>query len=241
VLLGTDYLRADTLVDADGDGASNGDEVEQHTDPRSSDASSHLGNAYRYRKVEDEGLVTEPLVLQPRRIKGVSVLLAGADTTAGLGTLRYTAGPPARLSWQDAIDDAPGAEVVVSEPGEYQLLSSSTISGEIDRSLTVRAEPLLYPPGFVQELLLVEMSERYCRSFEVSNIRLVETSSPTGEGGQNDVFIYFAEAAKGRLTLPGLFRVAHIPVIYHPDTGREPSDLVVEIRDDEFFSIGLDN
>ncbi|MCP4197287.1 MAG: hypothetical protein GY762_09065, partial [Proteobacteria bacterium] len=81
-------------------------------------------------------------------------------------------------------------------------------------------------------------SERHCLSYEVRNIRLVETDARDTEGGENDVYIYFAQAPAGRLTLPGLFRVAHIPVEYHPDTGRDPSDLLVEVNDEEFASIG---
>ena len=94
------------------------------------------------------------------------------------------------------------------------------------------------PPDPQEEALLAQLAERHCLSFTVRNIRLAETLKPRPEGGLNDVFIYFAEAPKGRLTLPGLFRVAHIPVTYHDGSGRTPSDVVLELRDEEFSSIG---
>ncbi len=234
---GTDYLHYDTLTDSDGDGTPNGDESINHTDPRSSDAASHLGSAYRY-EVTDQGLVKEQSISNPRRIAGVTILTAGDDTTAGLGIMRYTAGPPASLSWQDPQDTDPGPIVNISEGGEIELPSSSVAVGELERWITVEVDTLLLPPTPAEERLLVQFAERQCISFTVRNIRLMETEAMDTEGGENDVFIYFAQAPAGRLTLPGLFRVAHIPVEYHSDTGRDPSDLLVEVNDDEFAAIG---
>jgi hypothetical protein len=238
VVSGTDYLRVDTLSDSDGDGATNGDEAKTHTDPRSSDASSHLASAYRY-EVEDEGFVTEPAVAAPHKILGVTVLSAGSDTTGGLGTLGYSPGSLPTLRWKDPQDGAFGPEVDVSEPGKYQLPSSSVEEAMLERWISVEVDPALLPPSLTEEILLVEISERHCLSFTVRNIKLVETGATEGLGGVNDVFVYFAEAPLDRLTLPGLFRVAHIPVTYHPDTGREPDDLLVEVKDEEFVAVGF--
>jgi hypothetical protein len=188
--------------------------------------------------VTDEGLVKEQSISAPRRVDGVTILDAGDDTTAGLGTLRYTAGPPATLSWQDPQDADPGPIVDISEGGEFELPSSGATSGELARWISVEVDPLLLPPTPAEERLLVQFAERQCISYTVRNIRLVETAARDTEGGENDVFIYFAQAPAGRLTLPGLFRVAHVPVEYHPDTGRDPSDLLVEVNDEEFASIG---
>lgn len=236
--IGTDYLRADTLEDSDWDGAVNGDEALHHTDPRSSDVSSQLGAGYRY-EVTDEGLVRTPLVHAPSQIEGVTILAAGSDTAAGLGVLTYSPGTPPRLSWQDAQDEAPGPPQEVLEAGQLRLDSSSVTSAGLERWILVDALPARFPPNGVQELLLVEVSERQCLSYTVRNIRLVETASASGEGGQNDIFIYFAESPAGRLTLPGLFRVAHVPVRFHPETGREPDAPIVEVNDGEFVTIGL--
>jgi hypothetical protein len=224
IVLGTDYLRPDTLTDSDGDGAVNGDEALQHTDPRSSDMALHLGNAYRY-DVSDEGIVAEPAITDPRRIQGVTILNASDTTTAGLGKMRYTVSP-ARLSWQDAdIESREGDRVNVSQGGEHTLRSGE----DRERWITVDVDPSMLPPSGQEESLLVQMAERHCLSFTVRNIRLAETQKPHPTGGLNDVFIYFAEAPKGRLTLPGLFRVAHIPVTYHEGEGRTPSDVVLEL------------
>ncbi len=236
VTLGTDYIRADTLNDSDGDGALNGDEAREHTDPRSSDAAAHLGSAYRY-EITDEGLVVEPSITTPRRITGVTVMAMGEETTGGLGTLNYTPGPPAKLSWKDPQDAAPGPMITIGNAGQYEILSSSAESGDLERWITVEVDPILLSPTMAQENLLVELSERQCLSFTVRNIRLVETEGAPGSAGLNDVFIYFAQAPKGRLTLPGLFRVAHIPVTYHPNTGRVPNDPLIEVKDEEFAAI----
>lgn len=237
VVFGTDYLHPDALADSDWDGVSNGDEALGHTDPRSSDATSHLGSAYRY-DVTDEGIVSEPSVSDPHQVTGVTVLGAGEDTAGGLGALRYSPGNPPTLAWKDPQDGAHGGAVQIPSAGTYVLESISAESQALDRWLEVEVDPALLPPNGVEELLLVEQSERHCLTFTVRNIRLVETASTGGDGGRNDVFVYFAQSPAGQLTLPGLFRVAHIPVVYHPETGRDPSDPLVLIEDEDFVAIG---
>jgi hypothetical protein len=237
VVFGTDYLHSDALDDDDWDGVPNGDEARNHTDPRSSDATSHLGSAYRY-EVTDEGIVAEPSVSTPRQITGVTVLTAGSDSSGGIGSLKYSSGNPPTLAWKDPQDGDFGSPVQIPESGQYVLESSSVGSQDLERWIEVDVDPALLPPDGVEELLLVEQSERHCLSFTVRNIRLAETASATGDGGRNDVFVYFAESPAGLLTLPGLFRVAHIPVVYHPETGRDPSDPLVQLEDDDFVAIG---
>jgi hypothetical protein len=41
------------------------------------------------------------------------------------------------------------------------------------------------------------------------------------------------------MMLPGLFRVAHIPVIYDAKLGRIPSEPLVEIEDEDFMTVGF--
>jgi hypothetical protein len=194
---------------------------------------SHLASAYRY-AVEDEGMVVQPLVLPPRRLTGVTVTAAGPDSTGGLGSLRYDPGPPVTLSWRDPVDEEPGPEVIIEGADNYTLMSRSADRQNLARWITVTVDPLLLPPSLVDELLRVELSERNCVTFTVRNIRLLETAS----GGQNDVFLYFAQAPQGRLTLPGLFRVAHVPVVYHQNRGRQPPDVLVPVADEEFVPVG---
>jgi hypothetical protein len=237
LIYGTDYLHDDSLDDADSDGSTNGEELLNHTDPRSSDANSHLSDAYRY-EVTDEGFVSEPTIFGPNDITGVTVLTAGVETVGGLGTLRYILGDPDKLSWQDAGDDAPGPAVDIDGRGQYKLESSSVGNQGLERWLQVDVEPSLFPPVAVDESLLVELSERHCISFTVRNVRLVETESDTDDGGMNNVFVYFAEAPKDRLTVPGLFRAVHIPIEYHVATGRDPAESILEVTDGEFTSIG---
>lgn len=234
---GTDYLRDDALDDADSDGSTNGDELLNHTDPRSSDANSHLSEAYRY-EVTDEGFVTEPTVYNPNDVTGVSILEAGVDTVGGLGTLRYIPGDPNRLSWQDAADDSPGPVQDITGAGEYMLPSSSVSNQGYERWLQVQVDPGLFPPVETTERILVDQAERHCIEFTVRNIKLMETTDESGPGGMNDVYLYFAEAPEGRLESPGLFRAVHIPVEYHKATGRKPSEPLVEVKDGEFTAIG---
>jgi hypothetical protein len=125
------------------------------------------------------------------------------------------------------------------EPGTYTLDSSSVATEGAERWLKVDVEPSLFPPTSVDERLLVQLSERHCVSFTVRNIRLMETVEDGGRGGVNNVFLYFAEAPKDRLTVPGLFRAVHVPVEYHQASGRDPAEPIVEVTDGEFTSIGF--
>jgi len=177
-------------------------------------------------------------VSSPTAVGGVTVLEAGLDTTGGLGTLRYLPGTPPTLSWQDPQDTAPGPEQPLSAAAVYTLPSSSVASAGLQRWVALQVDPALLPPNAVEETLLVRLSERHCLAYTVRNIGLTETGGTAESGGRNDLFIYFAEAPADRLTQPGLFRVAHIPVIYHPSSGRQPSAPLLEVLDGEFATIG---
>lgn len=235
VTLGTDYLRADGLEDNDFDGSPNGDETLAHTDPRSGDANSHLADAYRY-ELDDEGFVVEPSVSDPRYLSTISVLDAGLETSGGLGTLRYQSGDIPSLSWQDPSDDQPGPTTPILQKGILTLDAFSAATG-LDRWIQVSVDPLLLPPNPGEESLLVELSERQCLNYTVRNIKLLETQG-SGGSGLNSIFVYFAEAPLGQLTRPGLFRVAHVPVVYHEATGRVPSAPLITVNDEEFAPIG---
>ena len=231
--LGTDYVRADGLDDSDWDGAPNGEEILNHTDPRSGDVGSHLADAYRYELV-DEGVVVEPSVSDPRYILGVQAVDAGLDSAGGLGTLRLTTvgrNTP-QLSWQDAQDELPGDPVNIPSKGTYLLTSSSP---DLERWIIIDADPVQFPPVDAEESLLVELSERQCLQWTVRNIKLLDLKG--GERGLNDVFVYFAQAPAGQLSRPGLFRVAHVPVTYREGKGRTPSAPLVKVRDEEFAPI----
>ncbi|MEO1272807.1 MAG: hypothetical protein AAFX99_32365 [Myxococcota bacterium] len=58
VIQATNYLERDAESDSDGDGVTNGDELRQHSDPRSTDVREHLSFGYRYELI-DEGFVRE--------------------------------------------------------------------------------------------------------------------------------------------------------------------------------------
>jgi len=241
VAMGIDYLRDDAISDSDWDGVSNSDEAKVHTDPRANDAAAHLGEGYRY-NIVDDGIEEDLSIKNPVKIQGVSVLFGGDDSTPGLGELIYTTSP-AMLRWRDPGDDKLGPEVKISDVGRYQIPSSSFIETDEalkkERWLTVDITPGLLPPTKVSEYLLIQKSERHCLSFTFRNIRVMETDSSTGETGLNNIFIYFAEAPTDHIELPGLFRVAHIPVRYHKKTGRIPDVALIEIDDSDFMTVGF--
>jgi len=220
----TNHLAPDLLVDADWDGANNGLELQQHTDPTTSDATSHLSDAYRY-EIEDEGFSPEATISQPRFTGGVTVTGGGDDLAGGLGTLRFT--PPATLSWQAPGDELAGPEVDVGGGGDFRLDGQA---GR-ERFVSVDVTPGALPPNAVEEPLQVDLVERNCLSWTVRNVRLVP--------GDNDVVVSFAEAPSAEITRPGLFRLASIPVTYLPEERRRiPSTPVVEVAPEEFTSIG---
>ena len=220
----TNHLAQDLLDDIDWDGTNNGTELQQHTDPTTSDAGSHLSDAYRY-EVVDEGFVATPSITDPRHVSGVAVTGGGGDLIGGLGTLRYE--PPGTLSWQPPSDEVAGSDVDVREGGAFRLPAQSSS----DRWLAIDVQPVALPAVGVEEPLQVEQIERNCLSWTVRNVRLVP--------GDNDVFVTFAQAPAGRLTRPGLFRLAHVPVLYLPDERRRvPSDPVVTVASEEFAQIG---
>ena len=263
---GTDYLYYDYQTDADWDGVTNGDETRFHTDPRANDAASHLGNAYRYEET-DLGIQSEYVVAEPGRVLGVEILETGDDTNGGVATLRFTPNPPT-LAWQDPQDGQIGPPVNVAEGGEFTLYAQSyvrpgdVVEGEgaqtidsdvytvrtgdselssngVARWVRVYVTPSFLPTQRMDDYLLVQSAERHCIEFTVRNIQLVETAGLDGNNGLNNVFIYFSQAPAGDLMLPGLYRMAHIPVVYTVEGGKNPKGAVIEIGDEDFMTVGL--
>ncbi|MGF1465125.1 MAG: hypothetical protein ACFCGT_03240 [Sandaracinaceae bacterium] len=239
----TDYLNADAETDADGDGVSNGDELRQRSDPRSTDLGSHLANGLRS-EILDEGVVSELAVLNPIELRATT-LDASEGTTAGVGALRWDA-RNRTLSWQDGSDPMPGPVVPIDpEPGEMVdpaglLLPSSSWAesqGETGRFLRVQIDETDFPlpDSDVVEAIRVVVRERECLTYTVRNIRLMETLplDDGSEAGLNRVLLYFLEAVPERLDATGPFRVAEIPVLYTPPT-RTPAAAVLTVFEDEF-------
>lgn len=239
LVLGIDYLHSDGEGDDDGDGISNSDEVANHSDPRSTDAGSHLAFGYRY-TVQDEGFVTEPFASELKFVTGVEVIGISQGTTAGLGLLRYS-GSFQTLSWQDAQDSDPGPQVDVSEGGEFEVWSSSyaPIQGEEGKKITVRVTPVDLPPSQEVEEVRILFRERQCINYTVRNIHLMATEALDGsdERGWNQIILYLAQAPDADLEIPGPFRLASIPIRYEPPNIREPSGAILSVLDEEFIRI----
>jgi hypothetical protein len=236
VIFGTDYLGADAEADDDGDGISNGDEVRQHSDPRSTDLADQLAFAYRY-EVDDEGQVIELRPDALKRTPGVEIVRPSEGTTAGVGVVIYTASTQT-LQWRDAADAQIGPPVAIGEGGELWLPSSSfaPIQGEEGRRLQVRVDPAALSPTDVAETVRIVLRARQCLRYTVRNIRMMPTIAVEGADapGTNAVVLALAEAPEDRLAVPGPFRLALLPIRFVPPSFRVPSAATLEVLDEEF-------
>jgi len=237
-----DYLHPDAEGDADGDGIANGVELQQHTDPRSSDVASSLAHGYRY-TIDDEGLVEERYV--PKlQLDGVEVIAVSGGTTPGLGLLEWfpTLGASGQMRWRDPAELAIGPLVSVGQGGEIVLPAASfaPIQGDEGRFIRVVIEPEALPDHEVHEGVRVGLRVRHCVQWKVRNVRLLATAprddDPRGVSGENEVLVYLAQSPEGRLTVPGPVRVGSIPFIYTPPSRREPAGAEVLVFDEELVT-----
>lgn len=250
---GTDHLYNDYLEDGDLDGVNNGEEALKHTDPRTNDVANHLAGGYRY-DVTDEGVQDEFVIAVPERILGVEVLESGNGTTGGVATLRFRPNPPS-LAWKDPQDNSIGPFVSVQEGGEFLLFSSndtlsavpganSTADGTSvleseQRWIRIYVTSAFLPTSNRDDYLLVQTAQQHCLSFTVRNIQLMETNSAVASVGRNNIYIYFSQAPSGNMMAPGLFRIAHIPITYTIENGKNPSGAILELGNEDFMTVGL--
>lgn len=233
---GTDYLNSDVELDYDGDGITNGDELLERSDSRSTDVRANLQHGYRY-DVEDLGQIRTLSAERPRQVTGVNILEVSPKTTAGVGTLAYD--PDAStLRWRDADDPDLGPPVTIDGHGDYELASSRSASlpEEQKRTISVRVEPTFLPAEQTSESIRVIFRDRHCMDYTIRNITLVDTLELDDgtRAGTNNILLYFGTAIPGRIDHPGPFRVAQIPVIYRPPSVRIPSAAIVGVDNDEF-------
>ncbi len=237
VMSATDYVNRDAERDTDGDGVSNGDEILQHSDPRSTDARAHLSFGYRY-EIEDEGFVREKFASNPEHITGVIIPDVSEGTTPGVGTLRYDPSDKS-LRWQDQDDSDPGPSVIVGAGGRFRLPSSSfaEVQKEEGKFIEVAVDAVNLPPVVDTEAIRVVFRDRQCLNYTVRNIQLMNTEAMDinpDVSGINNVWLYLAQGPEGRPTAPGPFRMAQLLFRYDPPNRREPDDAVLLIQDEEF-------
>ena len=234
---GTNYLRADAHLDYDGDGVPNGEEIRQHTDPRSADTDKHLTYGYRY-EIQDEGFVRELRAQRPREVTGIDITHISDGTTPGIGDIFFD--PDERtLRWMDASDDDPGPAASLDDEQPLHLPSGSWApeQGDDGRFIEVEitAENLL-PVTSTNEQIRIVFRDRQCLRYTIRNIKLVPTLELDDgtPAGTNNILLFFAQAPDGRMDVPSPYRIASIPVHFDPPNPRNPPDALIEVADEQF-------
>ncbi|MEM9068918.1 MAG: hypothetical protein AAGE52_10445 [Myxococcota bacterium] len=232
------FLDSDAEEDVDADGTNNGDELRQHSDPRSADLEAQLDFGYRY-DLTDEGVVRDLLPLELQELTGLDDVIPSRGTTAGVGLLEYTLATNS-LRWRDQADGEFGPAVMIPpEGGEIRLTSSSFLEeeGEDGRFIELTVDPARLPPRDVTEPLRIIFQIRQCLSYVVRNVKLMDTLAIEGRpAGENRILLFFSEATEERLQDPGPIRIAEIPVIFTPPAARIPADAVIPVMESEFVS-----
>lgn len=251
LVAGTNYLSVDPLQDPDFDGILNRDEVRGHTDPRANDAQEQLDLAYRYEEL-DEGIKDVLSFTEfPPRVSGVLLRAVSGNSNPGIGQLKFDPGDatnPPTLSWTDPFDVADGkfgAPVDVSVPNKEGYILRS---GSEERFITVWVDGKNhYPPKTIVDKIIISSARKNCLRFRVRNITLIETLQAyanTSEGlfkgaaGDNNIFLYFAEAPKEAKDGFGIFRIANTVPNYKlgPPETRTPKNIAeVTFTDDDFI------
>ncbi|PID38593.1 MAG: hypothetical protein CSB49_04830, partial [Proteobacteria bacterium] len=251
LVAGTNYLSVDPLQDPDFDGILNRDEVRSHTDPRANDAQEQLDLAYRYEEL-DEGVKDVLSFTEfPPRISGVLLRAVSGTSNPGIGQLKFDPGDatnPPTLSWTDPYDVADGKfglPVDVSVPNKEGYILRS---GTEDRHITVWVDGKgHYPPKVVVDKIIISSARKNCLRFRVRNITLLETLEAyantsdglfKGAAGDNNIFLYFAEAPKDAKDGFGIFRIATTVPNYKlgPPETRTPKNIAeVTFTDDDFI------
>jgi hypothetical protein len=257
-LYGTNYLVNDVNSDTDQDGARNGVELKQHSDPRSNDAKTRGDLAYLYRLiVQDDGrgngLSRVLDIQQPRAISGVSIKAVSGRVYPGVATLQFTAGAKT-LEFRDNYGGNEfGPPVRADGRQRYVIHAKDSVPGDPlqERSITVEITPELLPPNTIPETLQVRETERQCVDWRIRNITLVHTA-PSGtvdqfrnvalpsntKEGLNRILIYYGQAPINTPMSPGLFRVAQVPMVFIPPRYKSPDVAEIPVADTDFLLLG---
>ena len=234
---GTNYLAVDPLQDADLDGMVNRDEIRGHTDPRTNDAQSQLGLAYRYEEV-DEGLQTILSFGQPKNITGspsrtsrpIPLLAWGGSSSNRAPADPRLAGlrrPGHRRQLRSG-----GGHHHAESPGLPAHVLSQGSPGHLQRGEHAQIHHRgcrgteNYPPTSLVEQINISTAKRNCIRFTVRNITLLETGRHRllKTTGNNFVNVYFAQAPQRAKDGYGILRIASVQLNYHagPPRGAHP-------------------
>lgn len=239
----------DRLLDFDSDGVPNAEEVLAHTDPRSFDGLQRGREAYR-NKIVDLGRRKVATLAPVPQLPGLRFLRSSPNVVGGPAFLEWD-GCDSTLSFSDArwpVGQPPyePEPTTIEESGTYTLRARAPNGEEIWGEIEVVKEFL--PPcesGVVRAAPLMSVSDRNCYDIQISNIKVMQTAPANGrtEGGLNEILVFFTQAPAGRITSPGVTKVAQINVTYtceDPEAQlgcrREPSGRSILLTDDMFVT-----
>lgn len=240
----------DRLLDFDGDGITNGQEVVEHTQPRSNDGRGRSSEAYT-NEITPLGVRNVASIEDPEALLGVRFRSASENLVGGPGFLRYE--PCNRtLEWSDArfqsLPPYTPEPTTIADDGVYRLQARAP-NGELIWADVDVINAGLPNCGEVPEVIaspLISVAERSCYDVRISNIKLMETAeTATAPAGLNRVLVFFTQGPSDRLNTPGISRIAEIPVQFNctdpaelSTCARVPEDGIVTLDDSLFVSIG---
>lgn len=237
----------DRLLDFDADGIINGDEVLEHTDPRTNDARQRGAEGYR-NSYDYLGRRAVPSMEDSEQLHAVEFLRASGNVVGGPAYLKWDAAART-LSWSDARVDAaspylPIPTAIDQGSGRYTLVASNAANGDQVWIDVLVYEDLL-PSNDIEVRPLITVSERNCYGVRLSNIKLMHTQATASEprDGMNRIYVFFTQGPADRLETPGISQVAEVRVRFKcndpndiASCARNPAEPAVELTTDQFVS-----
>ncbi|MBI5509549.1 MAG: hypothetical protein HY903_12425 [Deltaproteobacteria bacterium] len=254
----------DRLLDFDGDGLANAQEVLEHTNPRANEGHRRGAEGYR-NTIVDLGEREIATMEDAVELRAVTFRAASAGVKGGAGLLRWTVtaktmaadlrdAPARSLEWSDARWQQVGERydpipVAIDQGTGVYTLSAQNLATRERVSIDVFVVEEWLPATDVEVNPSILVSERDCYDVRFSNIKLMQTAEAVDslhpgrlhEQGTNHILIFFTQAPSNRLASPGIAKVAEIPVrflcadINNPETcARKPEGGFVTLDDSQF-------